>query len=204
VDGTKCLLDAAVNYNIGRFVMTSTTSVYGCTTRAKGEAIWVTEELAPNPEDVYDETKLEAEDLCREAARSGLSTAVLRVSRCFPEREDLLAFYRLYRGVDRRDVAEGHLVAASRVESGFELFNLSSVSPFKCGDCEKLWIDPWGVIDERLPSARDTFDRMGWRLRRRIDRVYVIEKMVRKLGFSPRYDFEAFVADLPHKQRGPD
>jgi len=47
VDATAALLEAALAAKVRRFVLTSTTSVYGCTTRVKAEAIWVTEELRP-------------------------------------------------------------------------------------------------------------------------------------------------------------
>lgn len=160
VDGTKRLLDVAFKCEVSRFVMTSTTSVYGCTTRVNDRALWVTEELDPNPEDVYDETKLEAEGLCQQAADDGLDSVVLRMSRCFPEPENLIAFYRLYRGIDRRDAAEGHFAAATAIIRGLGLFNLSSESPFKTEDCERLWNDPWSVIDERVPLVGESFDRM--------------------------------------------
>ena len=93
VHGTENLLNLAVQHNLDSFVFTSTTSVYGCSTRPKTEAIWVTEELEPNSEDIYDTTKLEAERLCQEAHKSGLKTTAIRMSRCFPEPDHLLAFY---------------------------------------------------------------------------------------------------------------
>jgi hypothetical protein len=51
----------------GSFVFTSTTSAFGRAMRsAEGEpAVWVTEELAPLPRNIYGSTKLAAEDLCR-------------------------------------------------------------------------------------------------------------------------------------------
>lgn len=195
VEGTNCLLDAAMQAGVGRFVMTSTTSIYGCTSRATDRALWVTEKLDPNPEDIYDETKLEAENMCRQAAHSGLTTVVLRMSRSFPEPENLLAFYRLYRGVDRRDVAEGHFAAATAMVRGFGLFNLSSESPFEQRDCERLWNDTWNFIDERVPFGRKAFNQMAWERPSRIDRVYVIEKAKQALGFSPECGFHRFVEE---------
>ena len=93
VYGTEVLLDIAIRHSINRFVFTSTTSVYGCTTRPKQEAVWVTEELNPSPEDIYDFTKLEAEQLCQKASETGINTIILRMSRCFPEPEHLQIFY---------------------------------------------------------------------------------------------------------------
>jgi UDP-glucose 4-epimerase len=191
VEGTRILLTAALRAGVSRFVLTSTTSVYGCTSRPKDRAIWVTEALAPQPEDIYDITKLEAEQACREASGPDLSAVVLRMSRCFPEPDHLLAFYRLYRGVDRRDVAEGHWLAATVPLEGFHILNLSAETPFKVGDVDLLWTDPWRVIDERSPEVREAFLKRGWDLPERIDRVYVIEKAKRVLGYRSHYGFRA-------------
>jgi len=196
VQGTKILLDAAVRAGIRRFVLTSTTSVYGCTSRPKEKAIWVTEELEPHPEDIYDFTKLEAERLCREASHEDMSVAVLRMSRCFPESAHLVAFYRLYRGVDRRDVGEGHWLAATVPMKGFEIFNLSAEPIFKPEDTDLLWTDPWRVIDRRTPGVREIFLRKRWEMPRRIDRVYAIEKAKAVLGFCPRHGIEAALEEI--------
>jgi UDP-glucose 4-epimerase len=97
VDATRGLLEAATAARVSRFVFLSTTSVYGCAPRSGPPATWVDEGLEPNPEDVYDRTNLAAEALCRTAAGSAMSTVVLRLARCFPEPDPLVAFYRLYR-----------------------------------------------------------------------------------------------------------
>ena len=191
VEGTRILLAAALQAGVRRFVLTSTTSVYGCTSRPKDRALWVTEELEPYPEDIYDLTKLEAERSCREASGPDLSAVVLRMSRCFEEPDHLLAFYRLYRGVDRRDVAEGHWLAATVPLEGFEILNLSAETPFEAGDVDLLWTDPWRVIDERAPELRRAFLQWGWDLPPRIDRVYVIDKARRILGYRPQYGVRA-------------
>lgn len=193
VEGTRVLLDSAVRAGIKRFVFTSTTSVYGCTSRPKERAIWVTEEIEPHPQDIYDDTKLEAERLLREAGRAAMSIAVLRMSRCFPEPARLVAFYRLYRGVDRRDVAEGHWLAATVPLKGFEIFNLSAEPVFKPEDTDLLWTDPWKVIDRRAPGVREIFLRKRWEMPRRIDRVYAIEKAKTVLGYCPRYGIGAAI-----------
>mgnify|MGYP003526854325 CR=1 FL=1 len=83
VDATRRLLAAAGEAGVARFVYTSSTSLYGdAMLPAAGEAAWVTEDLAPRPRDVYDETKLAAEEACLDAARQGLACTSLRMSRC--------------------------------------------------------------------------------------------------------------------------
>lgn len=185
VDATSALLGAALAAGVGRFVLTSTTSIYGCTTRAKSEAIWVTEALPPHPEDIYDETKLAAEDLCRQASSPGFMVVVLRVSRCFPEPPPLMAFYRLYRGVDLRDAARAHHLAAGATLKPYSVFNISADSPFLKSDCPLLWTDPWKVIDQRVPGLRRTFEELGWPRPSRVDRVYDIERAKKELGYRP-------------------
>lgn len=190
VEGTAVLLEEAKKEGVRRFVFTSTTSVYGCTTRLKNGAVWVTEDLPPHPEDIYDTTKLAGEDLCRRASTEHMKCVVLRVSRCFPEPAHLMAFYRLYRGADERDVAEAHRLAATKpLAVPFETLNVSALSPFTREDCPGLLADPWSVIERHHPGARRHFLDRGWPLPKSIDRVYVVERARALLGFVPRYNF---------------
>jgi nucleoside-diphosphate-sugar epimerase len=189
VHGTEVLLDLALRHKIPRFVFTSTTSVYGCTTRPKAEAIWVTEALAPNPEDIYDFTKLEAEQLCQAASHSVMAAIILRMSRCFPEPDYLMAFYRLYRGVSRLDVAKAHWLAASCAFSGADIFNISAASPFQPTDTKALLDDPWQVIERIYPGAGELYDQLKWEKPSSIDRVYVIDKARQLLNYQPRDNF---------------
>ena len=193
VHGTEVLLDLAIRNKIERFVFTSTTSVYGCSTRPKAEALWVTEDLAPYPEDIYDRTKLEAEQLCQEASRLGMTTVILRMSRCFPEPDPLLVFYRLYRGVSRQDTAEAHWLAVITPISGTDTFNISADPPFKQTETSELLKDPWNVIDRIYPNASKLYDQMKWEKPSSIDRVYVIDKAKRILKYQPRDNFWAFL-----------
>ena len=123
VEATRGLIDAALAAGVARFVLLSTTSVYGCSSRSGPPATWVDENLPPKPEDEYDRTKLEAEAICRDAANARLTTVILRLARCFPEPAHEVAFYRMYRGVDRRDVAEAHLRAVLATVSGSTTVN---------------------------------------------------------------------------------
>lgn len=192
VDATRRLLAAAGEAGIARFVYTSTTSLYGdAMLPADGEAAWVTEELAPRPRDVYDETKLAAEEACREAARHGLACTALRMSRCFPEEPRLVATYRLYRGVDAEDVAQAHELALATGRDGFEVYNVSAPPPFTRADCRRLFEDAAAVVLERYPWAEAEFQRRGWLLPRSIDRVYVVDKAIAELGYRPVHDFPA-------------
>ncbi|HKT60468.1 MAG TPA: NAD(P)-dependent oxidoreductase [Gemmatimonadales bacterium] len=187
VDATRSLLEAAIAAGVARFVLLSTTSVYGCSSRPGPPATWVDESLPPKPEDEYDRTKLEAEALCREAADARLTTVILRLARCFPEPAHEVAFYRMYRGVDRRDVADAHLRAVVANVRGSTTVNIAGPSPFAPEDMDAVWDDPWPVIERRVPGMRASFERRGWPLPQRIDRVYAIDKARRDLGYLPRF-----------------
>jgi UDP-glucose 4-epimerase len=192
VDATRRLLEAAGAAGVGRFVYTSTTSLYGdAMLPTNGAAAWVDESLTPQPRDIYDETKLAAEEACREAARAGLPCTSLRMSRCFPEEPRLIAIYRLYRGVDAEDVAQAHELALTAEGGGFEVYNVSAPTPFRREDCRRLFEDAGSVLLERHPWAEAEFASRAWQLPRSIDRVYVVGKAIAGLGYRPQHDFAA-------------
>ncbi len=196
VEGTKNLLNLALKHTVKRFVLTSTTSVYGCTTRPKREAVWVTEDLKPNAEDIYDVTKLEAEAACLKAADDGLHTTILRMSRCFPEPPNLQLFYRLYRGVNREDVAMAHWLAVTQTQEAGEIFNISAESPFVEEETAVLYTDPWAIIEEKFPGSIEIYDNKLWQKPNSIDRVYVIEKAKRLLNFQPQENYWEYCQSL--------
>lgn len=190
VDATRRLLQASGEAGIRRFVYTSTTSLYGDALLPEaGKAVWVTESLVPRPRDIYDETKLAAEAVCADAARSGMACTSLRMSRCFGEEARLVAIYRLYRGVDAQDVAQAHELALEGARSGFEIYNVSAPSPFTESDCPGLFVDAAAVVLGRHPWASVEFARRAWQLPRSIDRVYVVDKAIAGLGYRPEHDF---------------
>jgi nucleoside-diphosphate-sugar epimerase len=187
---TRRLLDACGEAGVARFVYTSTTSLYGdALVPDAGGAVWVTEDLAPRPRDIYDETKLAAEAACAEAARGGMTCVSLRMSRCFAEEPRLLAIYRLYRGVDAEDVAQAHELALLAHATGFDVYNISAAQPFQPADCPRLLAGADALIVERFPWARAEFARRGWLLPQSIDRVYVVDKAIAGLGYRPVHDF---------------
>lgn len=190
VHGTMHLLEACIKYRLTRLVYTSTTSLYGNAMVAPERAVWVAEDLVPQPRDVYDRTKLTAETLCKEASGSSLSCISLRMSRCFPEDERLMTLYRLYRGVDVRDVAHGHELALNSPLKGYEVFNISAATPFTQDDLAHLYSKANETILRYHPWAQKAFEQKGWSFPSGIDRVYVIEKAKKLLGYKPSYNFE--------------
>lgn len=212
VTGTLNLLEEARAANVRAFVFTSTTSAFGrALVPAAGEpAAWITEDVVPQPKNIYGATKLAAEDLCELFARNlGLPSLVLRTSRFFPEEDDrrerreafddaaLKASEFLYRRVDVADIVDAHLLAIERASAlGFRKFIISATTPFTRGDLALLRRDAPAVVARHAPEYAHEYERRGWTMLPSIDRVYVNARALAELGWRPRYDFAHVVASL--------
>lgn len=193
VEATSRLLDLAIDLGAVSFVLTSTTSVYGHALEPGSGAAWVDERLEPRPRDIYDETKLEAERLVASAGGS-MTVTSLRMSRCFPERAERMAWYRLFRGIDRRDVAEAHALALDR-RGQPATYVISSAMPFRRDDCDELVRDAPTVIERRSPGLIARMAAKGWEAPRSIDRVYDSSRSAGELGFRVRHGIESCLSD---------
>ena len=78
---------------------------------------------------------------------------------------------------------------------GTTTVNIAGPSPFSPEDMDEVWDDPWTVIERRAPGVRAGFERHGWPLPGRIDRVYAIEKARRILGYRPRFGIAELLSD---------
>ena len=189
VGATASLVDLCLAAGVRKLVFSSTTALYGDASALRGRAAWIDEETEPRPRTIYHRTKLRAEEIVREAAASGeLSSTVLRMSRCFPEPANLMAVYRLHRGIDARDVAEAHRLALEDSPEKFRLFVVSHPTAFTRTDLEALWRDAPSVIRERAPGLAHAMKSRGWQLPQSIDRVYCSDRAQRELSWRARYD----------------
>ncbi|AMR30463.1 hypothetical protein A0256_03020 [Mucilaginibacter sp. PAMC 26640] len=189
--GTLNLLNACVKNGIRKFLHTSTTSIYGQALVDINKAVWVDEDLHVLPRDIYDITKQTTEQLCRDFFyKEGLQTLVYRVGRFLPENENLKLNHRLYRGLDERDGAEAFRLALDVNSPDFEIFNISSGSPFKPTDLVQLKQNPKAVILKYYPEAAEYYRTRNWVFPESIDRVYVCDKARRLLNYQPKYTFE--------------
>jgi UDP-glucose 4-epimerase len=189
--GTLNLLNACVQNGVKKFLYTSTTSIYGEALVDNDKAVWVDETLIERPRDIYDITKQTTEQLCRDFFyKEGLQTSVYRVGRFLPEDDNLKTNHRLYRGLDERDGAEALRLALDVDFKDFEVFNISSGSPFKIEDVVELKKAPLGVILKYYPEAAGIYNTKGWKFPTSIDRVYVCDKAKHYFNYQPKYTFE--------------
>lgn len=212
VRGTLTVLEEAVNAGVRAVVFTSSTSAFGdaLVTRAGEPAAWITEEIHPVPRNIYGVTKTAAEDVCEVVHRhEGLPVVILRVARFFPEaddRDEVRASYDdanikaneyLYRRVDLNDVAAAHLRALDRAaQIGFGRYIISATTPFTRDDAAELGRDAPAVVARAFPDYQEEYQRRGWRMFDRLDRVYDNSRARAELGWQPRYDFRHVLDQL--------
>jgi UDP-glucose 4-epimerase len=211
ITGTLNLLEEATATGVGAFVFTSTTSVFGraLTPPAGTPAAWITEDVVPEPRNIYGVTKVAAENLCELFHNlGGLPCLILRTSRFFPEPDDrketresyddanVKSNEFLYRRADVEDVVEAHLLALEKAHAiRFGRYIVSATTPFTRDDLQQLRVDAAAVVRRRVPRYEEVYARRGWSMFPAIDRVYINERARNELGWRPRYDF-AHIIDL--------
>lgn len=193
IEGTKTVIQAAIDCGIQNLVFTSTTALYGHASQQSDRAAWIDEATNPQPKSIYHRTKLEAEQLLESMASENLKVTTLRMSRCFPEPAPTMAMYRLHRGIDARDVAEGHRLALEKPGENYRMFLLSGATPFTQNDCYELKHTPELVLRQKCKSICDLFALHGWKLPGSIDRVYDSSLAQQVLAWKPSYGFEDVV-----------
>lgn len=193
IEGTRTVIQVAIDCGVQCLVFTSTTALYGHASQQSDRAAWIDEATNPQPKSIYHRTKLEAEQLLESAASENLKVTTLRMSRCFPEPAPTMAMYRLHRGVDARDVAEGHRLALEKPGENYRMFILSGATPFTQNDCYELKHTPELVLHRKCKSICDLFALRGWKLPGSIDRVYDSSLAQQVLAWKPSYGFEEIV-----------
>ncbi|WP_027167146.1 NAD(P)-dependent oxidoreductase [Mesorhizobium sp. WSM3224] len=215
VQGTLNLLDAAVACGVQRFVFTSTTSLMISQAIRAGfqggarKAAWLTEEMSPEPRNIYGVTKLSAEHLCSlYHIDHGLPVVVLRTARFFPEADDMAhaieqsdantkANELLFRRLTVEDAAEAHVAALEKApQLGFDTFIISAPTPFRPQDCAELIADAPAVVARYFPDYPRLYARKGWTMFSSIGRVYDPSGARERLGFVCKTSFADVLAAL--------
>ncbi|MCZ7911014.1 hypothetical protein O9X94_16960 [Agrobacterium leguminum] len=121
------------------------------------------------------------------------------MSRSFPEPADVMAAYRLHRGVDIRDVADAHVLALTNAGDDFQHYIISAITPFSADDCDSLAKDAASVLRQRTPALADAFAQKGWALPETIDRIYSPARATEGLGWTSRFGFGEVLAQLDRR-----
>ncbi len=196
VTATETLMREGIKRGIKHFVFTSTTALYGKSCELD-EAAWIDESVIPKPRTIYHRSKIDAEDRLERLSRQyGIPVTVLQMSRCFPEPADVMALYRLSRGIDARDVAAAHGLAIERRLEGFRRFIISGVTPFFRECCNELYHDAASTIRKCAPDLARDFASRAWMLPSRIDRVYDSSAAQKELAWYPKYGYESVLRML--------
>ena len=200
IKATEQLALLGVKKGIKHFVFTSTTALYGFASTPEGVAGWVNETVTPSPKTIYHKSKIKAEQILENISNLfNLPVTVLQMSRCFPEPVDLMAVYRLTRGIDARDVASAHACAVEKRLSGFRRYIISGQTPFSKICCERLYQNADDVIREFAPDLTESFANRGWRLPQSLDRVYDSTLAQQELGWQPKYGYESVLSMLDNE-----
>jgi UDP-glucose 4-epimerase len=212
LSGTLTLLEAAAAERVGSFVFSSTTSTFGdaLAPPLTEAAAWITEEVMPQPKNIYGVSKCAAEDLCQLFSRNhGLACVVLKLSRFFPETDDdakraekfdllnLQINELLNRRVDIADVVSAHVLAMEAAPRlGFAKVIISATSPFMPADLVELRGQAASVLRKRVPAFEAVYQAKAWKMLDDVDRVYVNAKARKLLNWQPKYDFCQAIAAL--------
>lgn len=210
ITGTLNLLEEASAAEVDAFIFTSTTSTFGrALIPPVGQpAAWITEDVVPVPKNIYGVTKVAAENLCELFHHiRGLPCLILKTSRFFPEPDDdketresyddlnVKINEFLYRRVDIEDVVAAHLLALQKASAiGFGRYIVTATTPFTQEDLLDLRSNAARVVSRRVRNYEDVYTSRGWSMFPSIDRVYVNERAMNELGWTPRYDFAHVVS----------
>lgn len=197
VVATEKLALFGIELNIKHFIFISTTALYGYASTPPNTTGWIDESVKPKPKTIYHRSKIEAENKLQQvSAVFALPVTVLQMSRCFPEAADVMAIYRLSRGIDARDVAKAVGCSIDKRIQGFSRFIISSKTPFDKMQCGELHYEADRVMQRVAPSLADAFKKRGWALPKKLDRVYDSSLAQRTLGWHPDFGFEEVLSQL--------
>ncbi len=83
---------------------------------------------------------------------------------------------------------------------GFDRFIISATTPFQRDDLADLRCAAESVVRRRCPHYESEYQRRGWSLFPRIDRVYVNTHARQSLNWRPRFDFDSIIERLQNDQ----
>jgi len=78
-------------------------------------------------------------------------------------------------------------------KKGYEVFNISALSPFSREETYDLLHDAPSVLLRHFPNINKLFAEKGWKPPKSIDRVYSIDKAKKILNYCPSFNFDTLL-----------
>jgi UDP-glucose 4-epimerase len=195
--GTENVLAAAVEYGIGRVVLSSTMEILWGDSSHYGTRV-LDESTPAWPESLYALTKLQAETLGSFfARRHGIDVVQLRYMAVQEKRPHEIGFSLLSKRMTAADVATANLLALTRPGLRDEVLCLGPDSPLAQGDIELALRDPWTVLERFWPGSGPLLRSRGL-VPKAEDFVPVVRvtKAKQVLGWQPESRFENYLKHL--------
>ncbi|MEV5533680.1 NAD-dependent epimerase/dehydratase family protein [Streptomyces prunicolor] len=185
VDATARALVASADVGIARFVLASSTSVYGSGS-AEGMAARVLDESTPvAPENIYDVSKLAAERLAQNARTDQLATVALRFGRFFFPSQSDYHLRKLSTGLDVFDACQAVMASLTQSLNHRSLYCVASDLPLDRASRERMGTDLEGVLESEVPGFVARIRKRGWSLPPRVGKSVDSSLIRRDLGFRP-------------------
>jgi nucleoside-diphosphate-sugar epimerase len=202
VIGTQNVLAAAAGAQ--RLVFASSTSVYGSGTPAPQPARVLTEKTALKPEDVYDLSKMAAEQLLRREFPE--RSVILRFGRFFYRNQDDYQLRKLSTGLDVRDACQAVALAMIR-PAAHPAYCVASDLALSYEQRRHLGIDARAVLREALPDLVPEMERYQIPIPERVGKSVDTTLIRADLEYRPERDlswyFREVVADSKRSYAGP-
>jgi UDP-glucose 4-epimerase len=201
VTATFNVYEAAREAGAARVVLCSSMAVYGAGAERTDES-WavVTEDVEPQPTDVYGLSKLVCEQMGRHYARAhAITTVALRFGMFVPETFERYGFRLLFGGVDDRDVAQAVALALGHEPAGgFAAYNIMAHTPFADTDARLLAADPAAAIERYWPGSGRLFAERGLDVGRLVWgwALWRVDAAERELGYRTQFGFGEFLDAL--------
>jgi nucleoside-diphosphate-sugar epimerase len=176
---------ASADVGIERFILASSTSVYGSGS-ADGEPARVLDEnTSVAPENIYDVSKLAAERLAMHARTDRLATVSLRFGRFFFPSQSDYHLRKLSTGLDVFDACQAVMATLVGPLSPRPLYCVASDLPLDRESRERMGTDLEGVLESELPGFVAKIRKRGWSLPPRVGKSVDSSLIQRDLGFRP-------------------
>jgi nucleoside-diphosphate-sugar epimerase len=185
VGGTQAVLEAALQAGVHRFVLASSTAVYGRGSPPGAPARVLDEQSEFRPDNIYDLTKIAAEQLVQRAIRLGMDAAILRLGRFFYLSYSDYHLRKLSTGLDVSDACQAIVRVLLASSLPRRVYCVASDLPLLRSERARLGIDLPDVLRTALPQLIDAASRAGVPVPDRVGKSVCSEALQNDLGYRP-------------------